>query len=356
MNFVVNTSDNVDEKEWNQKLLKSIASTTYQITNWATVYEFFRSKPVFITVRDATGEISGQLLLLIHDEMLWADSNLFVRFVGTKFHLQTALTWFYGPIIHDEHHSDEILLKILQALNDVSIKNKVTIVRGSSHPSSERLSSQIFKKFGYQLQPWATYITDLKQNEDDLYESLDKKTRYDIRKSEQNELDFVVANDRADLDEFIELKTEEKMKVGRKIRNVPGFYDNRWEYLHKNEYEKLFLVRYKGRTIAGILNIIFNGNVVQHGVSTPSKKQLLGGPFLTWNTIKWCMNRKYSTYDMGGINPEPKNDKEKSMNFYKSKWGGKKLDYLRFTKILDNNRWKFSAAIKDPKKIKKILH
>ena len=64
---------------------------------------------------------------------------------------------------------------------------------------------------------------------------------------------------------------------------------------------------------------------------------------------------KYLTYDMGGINPSPENDKEKSINFYKSKWGGKKVYYMKFTKVLDAGKWKISAVLKDPRKIRSIL-
>ena len=355
LNFTASVSSEVDAKEWDQKLPQSTASTTYQISYWARVYESFDSRPIFISVRNSTGEIIGQLLALIHNELLWSDSNLFTRFIGSKLNLRQTLTWFYGPIIHDSNHADEIFSKILLAVDEVSIKNKVTIARGSSHPYSRMFSDKVAQKLGYKLQPWSTYITDLHRSSEELHNSLDKKTRYDIRKSEKNQLEFVAVNNRSSLDEFVELKAKEREKVGQRVDKNPDFYDDRWEYLHKNGYEKLFLAKYKGKTLAGILNIIFNGNVVQHGVSISSHRELLGGPFLTWNTIQWCIDNKYSTYDMGGINPNPENEKEKSMNFYKSKWGGKKSDYIRYTKIYDITKWKISSGLKNPKKLKKIL-
>jgi len=356
LNLQVEIESRVDEKEWNQKLTKSNASTTYQISHWGKVYEFYNSKPFFVTVRNSTGEIVGQLLSIVHNEMLWDGPTSLARFVGTKLNLRNSLTWLYGPIIYDEDHIDEIISKILQALDQISVKNKVVIIKGSSHPFLSKFSNQLFKQAGYQIRSWATYITDLKQGEDFLYAGLDKKTRYDIRKSEENGLEFVVANDRSALDEFVELKVQEKLRGGKKTKaDSPHFYDSRWEHLHKNGYEKLFLTKYKGEPVAGILNVIFNGNVSQHGVSVSSARQPLGGPFLTWNTMKWCREMKYLTYDMGGINPSPENDKEKSINFYKSKWGGKKVYYMKFTKVLDAGKWKISAVLKDPRKIRSIL-
>jgi len=343
-------SHQIDEIEWNQKLQDNKASTTYQIPNWAKVYRSFKSKPIFITVRNGSGEIEGQLLALIHNDIIWDESNFFVKTIGTKLNLRKTLTWFYGPIIHDDENFDQITLLILQALDFVSNKYKITMIKGSFHPFLKQPSTKLLIKNGYDIQPWATFITDLKKSKDEFYESLGKKTRYDIRKSEKNELEFVVSKNRSDFSDLIKLKTLEN-KVGGKIRNHPLFYDDHWKYLHKYGYEKLFLAKSKGQTIAAILNIVFNGNVIQHGVAVSSRKELLGGPFLTWNAINWCINMNQSTYDMGGINPNPKNEKEKSMNFYKSKWGGNKVDYLRITKILNPFKQKFSAVLTNPQKL-----
>ena len=355
MNYTVEVSNKVDENEWNNRLLENRSSTVYQSANWGQIYKAFHSIPIFITIRNNNRRIDGQLLALIHEDFIWDDLNFFARTIGKKLKLQKTLTWFYGPIIHDENCVDEITLEILHALEETCIKNKITLVKGSSHPFSKQSSEEIFTKFGYKLEPWATYIIDLHQTIEGLYESLDKKTKYDIRKSEKNQLEFIIANDRKSLNELIKLKTNEKAMVGKKFPVSLHFYDNHFNYLQKEGYEKLFLAKHEGETISGILNVIFNGNVLQHGVSAPSNRELLGGPFLTWHTIKWCIENKYLTYDMGGINPHPENEKEESMNFYKSKWGGKRCDYVRYTKIVDSTKLKISSIIKDPKKIKKIL-
>ena len=45
----------------------------------------------------------------------------------------------------------------------------------------------------------------------------------------------------------------------------------------EHDYEKLFLVRDNGKLVGGILGVIFNNNVIQHGVGiSPSTKLWLG--------------------------------------------------------------------------------
>ena len=54
---------------------------------------------------------------------------------------------------------------------------------------------------------------------------------------------------------------------------------------------------------------------------------------------------------MSGVNPEPSSKKEARIDFFKSKWGGEKYDYLTFMKILDKQKAKISFALQDPRKI-----
>ena len=80
---------------------------------------------------------------------------------------------------------------------------------------------------------------------------------------------------------------------------------------------------------------------------SPSTK-LLAGPSITWNSLQWCIDEKYSTFDMGGANPFPDSSKEKSIDFFKSKWGGEKYCYNLYTKIFDKTKTKISSFIKNP--------
>lgn len=354
MDLEVKVSCTVDE-DWDRNLSQNVASTAFQVSKLNEFYQATGSKPVFVLIKNSN-KVVGQLAAAIFDKILWHDSNLLSKTIGQKFNLRRALTWSYGPIIHDVEHSYEILSKIFAALEEISIKHKVVMIKGTSQPIYSPIPEKLLDQLNYTTTKRSTYIIDLKQDANILYGLLDKKTRHDIRKSEESDLEFVVANDRSDIDMFTELKTNERRRANEKIETEPPHYnDNRWKYLGKDGYEKIFFAYYNGKPVAGILNTMFNGNVIQKRVSVGLKTHPLAGTFLTWRTIKWCIDQKYSTYDMGGINPAPINDKEKSIAFYKSKWGGEKVDYLEFTKLVDPLKWKVSSILKDPLKLKKIL-
>jgi len=344
-------SYDINCKEWNNELLKNQASTVYQTSNWQDIYkQTYDSKPFFITISKPNGKLLSQLGGIIHKKLFWNNANLVASYIGNKLNLRTTLNWFHGPIIHDHDYQQEIITEILSCIDKISKDNKVAIATGISSPLEQSISNSSFTTFGYTIKPWTTYITNLQQDKEKLYNSLNKKTRYDYRKSQQQELTFEIADTRKSYDEFNDLKLDARKNNGEKIKKNNMFFDAHREFLYEHDYEKLFLVRDNGKLIGGILGVIFNGNVIQHGVGISSSTKLLAGPSITWNSLQWCIDKKYSTFDMGGANPFPDSSKEKSIDFFKSKWGGEKYCYNLYTKIFDKTKTKISSFIKNPKR------
>jgi hypothetical protein len=350
MNYGVEVHQEVDEKWWNSELQQTKSSTLYQTVNWLKVYQKnIGSKPFFISVTSPNGAVVAQLATLIHKNAL-RNENLVAKKIGSAINLSSVLTWFYGPIIHSDTDKDEITQKILLTLDKIAKENNIVMIRGSSPPLATEFPNSAFQKHDYELTPWATYIIDLKQKTDDLFQKLDKKTRYDIKKSEQSELDFQVTEGPSYFKEFSELKNEEYERTKRKKSKTLEINKTEYEYLYKNGFHKVFLAKHKGTPVSGISNIIFNGNIVQHGVAN-ARTNLLGGSFVTWHAIKWAIENNNLTYDMGGVNPSPESEKERNIDFFKSKWGGKKFDYVLYTKILSKTKTRLSAVLKNPKRV-----
>ena len=351
MTLEVDISDTVDENYWNKNLRKNTCSTIYQVPNYSIVYkQVFDSKPIFITVKK-NSELAGQLAILIHTKYYWKDANVFSKTLGSKLNLNSILRWEYGPIIHESFDRQEILNELLLAIDRIAEENDVHMIRGTTYPLPHFDYNKAFERHGYSSTNWATYMTELGQDPNALYDKINKKTRYDIRKSEKNDLELEIVNNFSLFQEYFDLAFSSRVRAGEKRRNNPLFVEKFWENLYDKGYMKVFLARKGGELLGAIENLVFNKNVIQYGIVNSPKTQLLGGTFLTWNAIKWSIENHYSTYDMGGINPAPKIEKEKSINFYKSKWGGKQLDYGRYIKIRKLGETKFAAVLSDPKKV-----
>lgn len=352
MKIQIQISNTVDVKEWERHLSKSLAATTYQVPAWQEMFkEVYGSKPIFITASDSSGKILGQLAGIIHKKWFWRDANILSKAVGSQLGLGTIIHWFYGPIIHDKSNQNAIISEILSAVERVATENNVLMIRGISPPLEDGISNTSFQKQGYHLESGATFILDLHQKIDDLYNSLKKDVRYYIRKSENLDLKFEIANERKTFSEFKDLKLATlKKEGGRRIVDDPTFYDKHWQLLFKGGYEQLLSARKGHEYLGGIQILIFNGNVIQHALTNSPKIELVG-TFLTWNLIKWASSMKFGTFDFAGVNPKPKTEKEKGIYYYASKWGGKKREYTRYTKILNRNKYYLSSGLKNPSKI-----
>ena len=357
MNFRTEISYEVEKKIWDETLLLNKNSTAFQISDFFRPHQLaFNSKPIFITISNSSGKIVGQLSGVIHFTDYWLETNIISRLISSKLDLGSTLRWFYGPIIHDTENTAEILSNILLALDKVAIQNNVNLIKGSVPPQISQLPVNIFKKNGYAIEPWITYITNLQRNVDDIYNALHNKTRYDIRKGEKKGLKFEIVSKKESFDRYIDVKYHEKKKV-QKIKKLNKiFFKYYWETSYQKGHEKMFLARFEGEPISAIVNVLFNGNVVQMGVGNSPVRNLYGGSFLMWNTIRWSSEMNYRSYDVGGANPSSTSQKEKGINLFKSKWSSEKLDYFYCTKIFNKTKLNISKIIKQPKVIKRKIN
>ena len=311
------------------------------------------SKPVFIQIESEKG-IVAQLAAIIHKNSLRHD-NILAKNLGSKFNISSILTWSYGPIILDLENYSEIFSLIISSLDKIAKQHNVMMIRGSTPPLDQNDPKKLFQKYQYSFLPWSTYIVSLNQNEDLFFSSLDKKTRYDIRKSEKNNLLFEIPQNADYPKEFYELKNEEYKRNGKKVAPISNSYEKRWKNLYQNGFEKIFVTKNKNHILSGISNIIFNGYSIQHAVAN-SKIDLSAGTFLTWNVIKWGIKNNLSYFDVGGINPQPQSEKEIKIDYYKSKWIGKKYDYFFYTKVINQKKYYFSTALRNPNRILSKYH
>ena len=356
MTFTVEISSKINENDWNDHLSKNDGSTIYQSYNWQKLYrEAFDSKPVFITVFDESKTVVGQLACLIHEKMLWENTNPISKKIKNILKIGNSLWWYHGPIIHDEDNRDEILSVILSSVDKIAQENKVENIRGISSPLTKQFPSQIFKKYGYVPEPRLTFIIDLNQDLDDLYNSLKKDTRYYIRKSEKEGFEFEIAKDTEGLVKFQDLKIDARKREGRKVVRNSEFYEKHWTIMQNNGFEEWLLARDNGQIKGTILTLFFNGNMIQHALANSPGEELVG-TFLTWNTIKWAQKMKFRTFDFAGVDPSPKTKKEKGIYFYAAKFGGKKVDFFSYTKIMDRKKYYLSSSLQNPNKIVSKYH
>lgn len=346
MEYITEIAYTVNDKNWTDNLKSIISSTTYQLPAWLELYKKpFNSIPIFITVKNTNSEIVGQLACIIHEEYNWRNTNPISKFIGMKLKLNSILSWSYGPIIHDQKNQETIIHAILKRIEEIVNEHNITMVRGFSIPN-DKLRIEIFEKFGYSLQKWSTYFLDLKIKSETLLSNLNKKIRYDIKQAEKRGLVFEIIKTRSTFNEFVNFAVNTKIQQGETRNPNKYFRDNLWEIAYKKGFYKAFLAKKNNEILGAIDLLLFNENAVQVGVTNSPKREYCAGPFLTWNTIKWAIDENLKTFDFGGANPTPKTEKERQIDFYKSKWNNEKKEYFFFTKIFNRNKIRASSVLK----------
>jgi hypothetical protein len=346
MDFITEINLEVDKKSWIDNLKHTNSSTAYQLPDWLEIYQkSFNSIPLFITVKNQNFEIAGQLACMIHEEYNWNDVNSFSKLIGMKLKLNSILTWSYGPIIHDTQNQDKILYEILNKLEEILQKYNVTLIRGFTSPNF-KFKSTIFEKFDYVLQKWSTYHLNLKNDSETIFSSLNKKIRYDVKQGEKKGFVFEMVNTKSLFDEFSHFAIDAKIQHGEIRKLNRHFFNNLWKLGFGNQFYKVFLAKKDNEILSAVDLLIFNDIAIQVGVINSPNKKYSAGSFLTWNAIKWANENNLSMFDFGGANPFPKTNKEKQIDFYKSKWNNQKLDYFFVTKYVCRNKIRASSVLK----------
>lgn len=356
MKFKSEITLDVDNKLWNKKLEeneKALASQTAECYHPHKLT--YNSKPVYVSVKDSSGNIVGQLSAVIHSTDYGIKSNKVSNIVNSKLNSGNTLRWSHGPVIHDKKNFEEILRSILSAVEIIVKENKVNVISCTTPPRTSNYPIEIFKKFGYSIKPWITYVTDLQKNTEEIYKALHNKTRYDVRKGEKDGLEFEVSSSRESMDIYFDLKYNDKNQINQIKKENKIFADNIWKTLFQSGLKKNFVVKQNGEPKAFITNFLFNGNVSQVGVSTSSDSKYAGS-FLIWNTIKYAIENNYKTYDVGGANPNPISNKEKGIKLFKSKWASEKFEYYICTKVINKTKYNIAKIIRNPKGIKEKIN
>ena len=306
---------------WNDRLLNSGYGSKNQSIEEGKSAQNNNKTPQFITFVDNSDKIVGQLLISISGR--FTEKNLSKKLVGKFFKLKSVVcTWEYGPVIFDSSYSEEIYEK----LGDYLI-SKNYIVSGWQNPLQTDGISILKLKF--QIIPWSTFMIDLSQSLDVLFQNIDKKSgRKNIKRSKERGVHIELITDE-NLIDFLTLRNNMRKKQGLPARTFKDF--SYWWNLMKPLGLSGFLTRKNNEPIGGLLFSHIDNQIIEIAVARSeidTNEKLYSQDLIKWNIIEWGHNYGLKYYNLAGVNPNPINSKELGIFNYKKKWGGTKYDYF----------------------------
>ena len=335
----------VDPLKWNDNLLKSEHSTFFQTSHY--LKKSGDTYPVFINVYDENKAIVGQLGLKIVNTAEFYASPILLKLLKLIKSVTRRAIWIDGPIIHlhDLKQRDEVFQCIMQALEFVLKSNKVVFLYGYSPPRDLLIDQNFLKYFeknNYQIDQYVTYITDLTKSVDEIWSKVQKYTKTNVKRAAKRGIIIKELKLKEELQDFVKLHQQWGETKGLSVIYSSDELQSLWDNI-SNGTEKIFFAFNNDKIISSIRISIFNNTVIPTQVlNSYSKSTSLGGPALTWRAITWAKESNMKIYDItGGTNPEntANDNTDSSLVHYKRKWGGDQIQYYKFFKIVNPNKF-----------------
>ncbi len=151
------------------------------------------------------------------------------------------------------------------------------------------------------VQPRSTLVIDLNGSEEEVFERMKPKTRYNIRLAGRKEITVRAAEDLRDFYALMEI-------TGRRENfhvHSLEYYRRAYELFHPLGRCELFVAEYQGRTLAAVM--AFAGRksgYYFYGASANEERNRKPTYPLQWEAIRWARRLGCIEYDMWGIPDE----------------------------------------------------
>jgi len=311
--------------DWDNLLFKADKEANIcQSIYWAKVLERLEgAKPHFITVSTKDGEIHSLCLIIKRRK-----PGRFKKFFN-------YFQCIDGPVIVKDYVEEitEILLKnILKLISFSTLEIIIIPSRNSKYALSEEVAS-VYKKFGFSVEKWGTYLVDLTNTEDELFSNLKHSARKCINKCKKMGIKIEKIKD---IEGFRDIYWDSYAKFEREFkRPVQPFSPITWEEDKDGLYHYFFAKDSDNKVLAVLGMYVFNGVATEIASSmsmSAYETKIPAQDLLHWKMMLEAKRLGCRIFDLAGVNPCPKDPKEAGICQFKEKWGGRYTEYYIYKK------------------------
>jgi peptidoglycan pentaglycine glycine transferase (the first glycine) len=148
------------------------------------------------------------------------------------------------------------------------------------------------------IQPHSTLVIDLHGTEDDIFNRMKPKTRYNIRLAGRK---GITVHPSDDIENFYHVMTVTGQREEFHVHSKE-YYCQAYDLFHPKGMCELFVADFQGRTLATLM-VFAMGNQAYffYGASSDEERNRKATYPLQWEAIRWAYARGCSEYDMWGI-------------------------------------------------------
>jgi len=241
----------------------------------------------------------------------------------------------HGPILEINSYSNGEFLKVfLEKITRVAKEECAVFVRFDFFPLDKiGVTDKVFKKipsYGYRssyFQPKFEWVIDLEKTEEEIFENVHPKNRYNIRHAEKKGIKAEIVKDdfKKYFETFFSLLSETAKRDNFNL-HPKAYYQNIFATLKENN-AFLVIARYGEKILLVNLILLFGETAYfLFGGSGGEYKNLMFSHLAQWEAIKEAKKRGFAAYNFGGVD----GGKQKNLggvSFFKKRFGGQLLEY-----------------------------
>jgi lipid II:glycine glycyltransferase (peptidoglycan interpeptide bridge formation enzyme) len=308
-----------DKEGWNDVAGKSPSATYAHTWEWKEIIENGLGNKSICLVAEQNDDIVG-----IYSGFLKSteSKNFLVKGRAVLFSPLTT-TWDYGGPSTLPGESKDATKQLLEHMHNLAKKNKAISIRLSPYPTANYLN--ILGEMEYRKKPRKTIFIDLMKGEKILWDDLNKKTRNQVRQSQNNGLNV---KETADTEFLYHCLTDTARRTGMELPSKK-FYDTIMNKFGPKGMARIHVVEKEGNPIGASLCFYYKKYLVTR-YYTALSEHLNERPYhaLIWHIIADGCSRGLEVCDLGGLPEDPENGIYK----FKMGWGGDIVDadwYIR---------------------------
>jgi hypothetical protein len=309
--------------DWDKRIFQSHIGRYQQTSHQAMHLSTFRNyKPIFVLFKK-DGKIVGQQLLFLRPR-----GTSFIKKSLGKF-TEKFYFWHNSILIFDQSFQDEILKSFTSFIE----KKKFV---GLDSPIAKYHLELPYSKVG-------TVILNIKESFEDTISDRDPTSTQKhvamaayqhILTSKKVRAKQIETNE--EIKTYFTMLNEHRKNLGIKTITTFSSIQDRIVTLNKYKYGGALLAYHENFPISGIIYFNYNGWI--HNLSVANtlyslKNKLSSLDYLRCYLIAIGVKTYAKFFDVGGIALNPKNKKEEGIRHSQTKWGGKIVEYNRYSNI-----------------------
>lgn len=276
-----------DAEAWDGFVLQAPNGSVLQSWEWGEVRDQSGWTPVRLAIYDDRGEIVAAAQVLFRSILGFS-----IAYVPR------------GPVVdYADHTTLEVLLR---AIHRLAIGRRAVFLKiEPDEPKDQRIEDDLlfrgFRVSPYPIQPLATTIVDLSEDDETRFAKLRRKTRDCIKVAERRGITVHEASGLDDMRRFYGLMQAVSERQDYSVRSLE-YYETVYTTFSRHDRAMIHLAEADGEAVAGVFSLAWGDTgISMYAGSSGVRRQDNPNYLAYWRAMQWCKSRGCTRFDMWGI-------------------------------------------------------